>query len=111
MRQAYVAGAGNTAFGRHEGSGALDLMAQAAQKALDDAQIGRADIDGVLCGYATTLPHLMLSTLFCERFSLEPSYAHSMQLGGATGCAMLMLASSSARAAAATCWLLRAKTA
>jgi acetyl-CoA acetyltransferase len=67
-------------------------MAHAAQKALDDAGLGRADIDGVLCGYATTLPHLMLSTLFCERFSLEPAYAHSVQLGGATGCAMLMLA-------------------
>jgi len=98
VRQAYIAGAGNTAFGRHEGSGALDLMAQAAQRALDDAQLGRADIDGVLCGYATTLPHLMLSTLFCERFSLEPAYAHSVQLGGATGCAMLMLARELVRA-------------
>jgi 3-oxoacyl-[acyl-carrier-protein] synthase III len=102
MRQAYIAGAGNTSFGRHEGSGALDLMAQAAQKALDDAQIGRAEIDGVLCGYATTLPHLMLSTLFCERFSLEPAYAHSMQLGGATGCAMLMLARELVRAGRCT---------
>ena len=98
MRQVYVAGAGNTSFGRHEGSGALDLMAQAAQRAIDDAGVGRADIDGVLCGYATTLPHLMLSTLFCERFSLEPSYAHSVQLGGATGCAMLMLARELVRA-------------
>jgi acetyl-CoA acetyltransferase len=98
MRQAYVAGAGNTSFGRHEGSSALDLMAQAAQRAIDDAGLGRADIDGVLCGYATTLPHLMLSTLFCERFSLEPTYAHSVQLGGATGCAMLMLARELVRA-------------
>lgn len=98
MKQAYIAGAGNTSFGRHEGNGALDLMAQAAQRAIDDAGLGRADIDGVLCGYATTLPHLMLSTLFCERFSLEPSYAHSVQLGGATGCAMLMLARELVRA-------------
>ena len=67
-------------------------MAVAAQRALDDSGVERADIDGVLCGYATTLPHLMLSTLFCERFSLEPAYAHGVQLGGATGCAMLMLA-------------------
>jgi acetyl-CoA acetyltransferase len=89
---AYIAGCGNTRFGRLEGEGALDLMAQAAQRALDDGGWQRSDIDGVLCGYATTLPHLMLSTLFCERFSLEPSYAHSVQLGGATGCAMLMLA-------------------
>ena len=92
MRQAYIAGAGNTSFGRHEGLGPLDLMAQAAQRALDDAALTRADVDGVLCGYATTLPHLMLSTLFCERFSVEPAYAHSVQLGGATGSAMLMLA-------------------
>ena len=54
-------------------------MAVAAQRALDDSGVERADIDGVLCGYATTLPHLMLSTLFCERFSLEPAYAHGVQ--------------------------------
>lgn len=92
MNTAYVIGAGNTPFGRLEGQGALDLMALAAQRALDDSGLARADIDGVLCGYATTLPHLMLSTLFCERFSLEPEYAHGIALGGATGCAMLMLA-------------------
>ena len=92
MTKAHVVGVGNTAFGRHEGLGAITLMSQAASRALADAQLERSDIDGVLCGYATTLPHLMISTLFCERFDLRPAYAHSMQLGGATGCAMLMLA-------------------
>jgi acetyl-CoA acetyltransferase len=92
LRPAYVAGAGNTRFGRLAGVGALDLMATAGARALDDAQLERSDIDGVLCGYATTLPHLMLSTLFCERFSLRPAYAHSIQVGGATGGAMLMAA-------------------
>ncbi len=98
MPTAFLVGAGNTAFGRHEGAGALDLMAQAAQRALDNAGVPRAGIDGVLCGYATTLPHLMLSTLFCERFSLRPAYAHSLQLGGASGAAMLMLARDLVRA-------------
>ena len=92
MSQAYIAGVGNTPFGRLEGSSALDLMARAASAALTSAQLSRQDIDGVLCGYATTLPHLMLSTLFCEKFSLRPDYAHSIQVGGATGAAMLMLA-------------------
>lgn len=92
LRKAYVKGVGNTAFGRHEGRSALDLMAEAAQQALASAQLERGDIDGVLCGYATTMPHLMLSTLFCERFALQPRYAHSLQLGGASGAAMLMLA-------------------
>lgn len=95
---AYVAGVGNTAFGRLDGRDAIDLMAAAAQAALDDAGCARADVDGVLCGYATTLPHLMLSTLFCERFGLAPAYAHGMQLGGATGSAMLMLARELVRA-------------
>ena len=92
MHHAYITGVGNTAFGRLEGFNTLDLMAQAAQRALEDAQLKRAEIDGVLCGYSTTMPHLMISTLFCERFSLRPNYAHGMQLGGATGAAMLMLA-------------------
>lgn len=98
MNPAYISGAGNTRFGRLETSGALDLMARAAERALEDASMSRDSIDGVLCGYATTLPHLMLSTLFCERFSLRPAYAHSVQLGGATGGAMLMLARELVRA-------------
>jgi acetyl-CoA C-acetyltransferase len=92
MNAAYIVGVGNTAFGKHEGRGALDLMAEASNLALKNASLERQQIDGLLCGYATTLPHLMLSTLFCERFGLSPVYAHSLQLGGATGAAMLMLA-------------------
>ena len=88
----HITGVGLTPFGRHAGSTALGLMALAAQAALDDAGSHRSEVDGLLCGYATTLPHLMLSTLFAERFALRPAYAHSLQLGGATGAALLMLA-------------------
>lgn len=95
---AWLRGAGGTAFGRHEGLGPIELMASAARQALASAALARSDVDGLLCGYATTLPHLMLSTLFCERFSLAPRYAHGMQLGGATGAAMLMAARELVRA-------------
>jgi acetyl-CoA C-acetyltransferase len=88
----YITGVGNTRFGKHAGLDALTLMAHATRSALADAGKEHAEIDGVLCGYATTFPHLMLSTLFCERSALRPAYAHSVQLGGATGAAMLMLA-------------------
>jgi len=50
------------------------------------------DIDGLLCGYSTTFPHLMLSTVFAEHYGLAPTYAHAMLLGGATGFGMAMLA-------------------
>jgi acetyl-CoA acetyltransferase len=88
----YISGVGLTSFGRHEGRGTLDLMTLAAQAALDDAGLARADIDGVICGYSTTLPHLMLATVFAEHFGLQPAYAHAVQVGGATGMAMAMLA-------------------
>jgi 3-oxoacyl-[acyl-carrier-protein] synthase III len=78
--------------------GAVDLMAQAGQQAMDEAGVRRQDIDGVLCGYATTLPHLMLASLVSERMGLRPLYAHGMQMGGATGAGMVMLARELVRA-------------
>lgn len=95
---AYVRGAGNTRFGRLPDSTPLTLMAQAADAALADAALARGDIDGVLCGYATTLPHLMLADRFCEYAALRPAYAHGMAAGGATGGAMAMLARELVRA-------------
>lgn len=89
---AWISGVGLTPYGRHEGRSTLDLMSAATTAALVDAGLERADIDGVLCGYATTMPHLMLATVFAEHYGLSPSYAHAIQMGGATGFGMAMLA-------------------
>jgi acetyl-CoA acetyltransferase len=88
----YLLGSGLTRFGRHEGRTTLDLMSEAAAAALADAGLARGDVDGLICGYATTMPHIMLATVFAEHFGLEPTYAHAVQVGGATGFAMTMLA-------------------
>src|SRR5246127_3320181 len=88
----FITGVGLTAFGRHEGSSSLDLMSKAAELAVADAGLTRAEIDGVLCGYSTVAPHIMLATVFAEHFGIRPSYAHAVQVGGATGLAMTMLA-------------------
>jgi len=88
----YITGVGLTAFGKHAGSSSLDLMSQAAALALVDAGLKRRDIDGILCGYSTVSPHIMLATVFAEHFGIRPSYAHAVQVGGATGLAMTMLA-------------------
>lgn len=95
---ASIVAAAVTRFGRHEGRSAPDLMAEAANAALDQAGMARGSIDGLLCGYATTFPHLMLATLMSEKLGLDPHYAHGMQMGGATGAAMVMLASELVRA-------------
>ena len=89
----FITGVGLTPYGKHPGKNTLDLMSEAAMAALADAQLERRDIDGLVCGYSTTMPHLMLSTVFAEHFGLKPEYAHAIQLGGATGFAMAMLES------------------
>lgn len=88
----YITGVGLTSFGKLEGSTSLGLMSQAAALAIQDAGLKRTDIDGVLCGYSTVSPHIMLATVFAEHFGIRPSYAHAVQVGGATGLAMAMLA-------------------
>src|SRR5213596_2440134 len=88
----FITGVGLTAFGRHEGSSTLDLMSKAAGLAIADAGLKRSEVDGVLCGYSTVSPHIMLATVFAEHFGIRPTYAHAVQVGGATGLAMTMLA-------------------
>jgi len=76
----YIAGVGVTPFGKLPGRSTLDLMSEAASAALADAHLTRGDIDGLLCGYSTTFPHLMLSTVFAEHFGLNPAYASPLKL-------------------------------
>jgi acetyl-CoA acetyltransferase len=88
----YITGVGLTPYGKLPGRTTLDLMSEASTAALADAGLERKDIDGLLCGYSTVFPHLMLSTAFVEHFGLSPTYAHGVLVGGATGFAMAMLA-------------------
>src|SRR5438309_7144942 len=87
-----ITGVGLTPYGKHEGSSSLDIMSKAAELAIADAGLKRSEIDGILCGYSTVSPHIMLATVFAEHFGIQPSYAHAVQVGGATGLAMTMLA-------------------
>jgi acetyl-CoA acetyltransferase len=88
----YITGVGLTSYGKHEGLTSLDLMSKAAELAITDAGLRRSEIDGVLCGYSTVSPHIMLATVFAEHFGIKPAYEHAVQVGGATGLAMTMLA-------------------
>lgn len=89
---AYLTGIACTPFGRHEGVTALSLMSVAARDALRDAQMETTQIDGLLTGYATTFPHLMLANVVAEHLGIQPDYCHAIQSGGASGLTMVMLA-------------------
>ncbi|WP_236903976.1 thiolase family protein [Comamonas serinivorans] len=89
-----------TPYGRLDGQDTLDLMGQAATLALADAGLARGEVDGLLVAYSTTLPHLMLGTLFAEHFGLQPTWSHGVQVGGATGLTLVALASHLVRSGA-----------
>src|SRR3954468_24534583 len=88
----FITGVGLTSFGRHEGSSTLDLMSRAAELAIADAGLKRAEIDGVLCGYSTVSPHIMLATVFAEHFGINQAYSHVVLVGRPKGLTMAMLA-------------------
>ncbi len=91
-RRAIITGAADTAVGDLPGSSCMGLHAEAASLALADAGLRASDIDGVLCAYSFTEPHLMLASVFCEYFGIQPAYSAAIQAGGATGCLMVMQA-------------------
>jgi acetyl-CoA acetyltransferase len=98
---AWVTGVGLTPFGKLPGLDALELQERAANLAIDDAGLGSADIDVVLTGYATTMNHLMPANLLAESLGVRPEVATGMNVGGATGLAMLAHARTLVEAGAA----------
>lgn len=89
---ARITGVADTRIGELPGSTAMGLHAEAALGALRDAGLDASDIDGVLCGYSMTVPHLMLSSVFSEYFGISPTFNTAIQAGGATACIMLATA-------------------
>ena len=63
---AIISGVADTAVGKVVGSSCLGLHAQATTAALADAGLQARDIDGVLCAYSITEPHMMLASVFSE---------------------------------------------
>ncbi|MDX2376116.1 thiolase family protein [Microbacterium sp. LRZ72] len=92
-RAALVNGVGLTRFGRLPGQNALEIQARAAAAALDDAGIAADTVDAVIVGYATTLNHIMPANLLAEYLGIRPALAFGMNVGGATGLAMVAEAS------------------
>lgn len=90
--RASLTGAFDTRVGELPGSTCMGLQREAAAGALADAGLEASRIDGVLCAYSFTEPHLMPASVFCEYAGMHPSVCYSIQAGGATACIMVMQA-------------------
>jgi len=89
---AFITGVHDTAIGELPGSSCMALHAEAALGAVADAGLALSEIDGVLCAYSFTEPHLMLASVFCEYLGIHPGYCAAIQAGGASACIMIMQA-------------------
>ncbi|MDM9558464.1 thiolase family protein [Bordetella petrii] len=89
---AYITGACDTQVGELPQSSCMGLHAEAAFGAIRDAGLEPGDIDGVLCAYSFTEPHLMLGSVFCEYAGIHPNFCTAIQAGGASACIMIMQA-------------------
>jgi acetyl-CoA acetyltransferase len=70
----------------------MSLHTEAGLGALDDAGLAVADVDGLLCAYSFTEPHLMLASVFAEYVGMQPAYASAVSMGGVTACMLVMQA-------------------
>lgn len=93
-RNAVISGVGGTPVGLIPDSSCFSLHRDAMNLALDDAGLGSADIDGVICAYSFTQPHLMLASWFSEYAGLSPNTCFAIQAGGATAAIMVAQAAS-----------------
>ena len=85
-----IVGIGESDIGKLPHMSGLGLNAQAARRALDDAGLRPADIDGLLTAYSMTEPYFMLGTVLSEYLGLRPTYCASLVAGGATPAIMLV---------------------
>jgi acetyl-CoA acetyltransferase len=84
-----IAGVGESEIGKVPGMTGLALNAQAARRALDDAGLTPADVDGLVTAYSVAEPYFMYGTVLCEYLGLTPRFCASMTMGGATGAILL----------------------
>jgi acetyl-CoA acetyltransferase len=97
--QVAIVGAAESDLGKvAPGLGAIDLMAQAVGRALDDCGLALADVDGV---FATTSQSRMPTLALCEYLGISPRYHDATNMGGASF--MSMVAHAQAAIAAGLC--------
>jgi acetyl-CoA acetyltransferase len=86
---AAIVGIGETRLGRIPDQSAMQLMADAARQAADDAGIGFADIDGVITGPIRVEAWTNPAASIAVSLGISPRYLLTLNLAGATGAAMI----------------------
>lgn len=89
LRDAAIAGIGESRLGRVPGLTALGLMREAAEAALADAGLEWGGIDGLLTTPVRTESWAMPCGMVAQEFGLNPRYIATLDVAGASGCSMV----------------------
>ncbi len=81
-----IVGVGETPVGRIPGTDSFELAQLAAGRALRDAGLGPADIDGLFCGGSLVDDMYMYSARLAANLRVAPRYGTVLPLGGSTFC-------------------------
>jgi acetyl-CoA acetyltransferase len=90
--QAVIAGVGHTAFGKLEGRSTVSLNVEAARKALLDAGIEKAQVDGLFVKAPTSKFEMMYAQKLAEALGLVPRIGGVYDHGGASNISMISYA-------------------
>jgi acetyl-CoA acetyltransferase len=76
-----IVGVGQAGLGNAPGFSAMDLLAQASLRALDDATLSLAEVDGLFVGTAV---HAMPTLSAAEYLGIRPRYSDGSMIGGSS---------------------------
>ena len=89
LRQAVIAGVGESPLGRVPNLDALGLQRRAAMAALEDAGLALDDIDGLLTTPLRVANWSLPCGIVAEGLGIKPRYLATIDLAGASGTAMI----------------------
>lgn len=89
--QAAIVGFGETNYEKDSGRNILQLGSEAAKKALEDANVDIAEIDGIIT-LSPLSTSARLNNVFASYLNIKPTYSMEVAVYGASGGAALKLA-------------------
>ena len=84
-----IAGVGNTAFGKLLGRSTLSMNVEAVRKALADAGIDKAQVDGLFVKFPTSRFEMMYGQKLAETLGIVPRIGGVWDQGGASNASMI----------------------
>jgi acetyl-CoA acetyltransferase len=99
---ASIVGVGITEIGIVPGVRPMAFMAQAAKRAIEDAGVEKAEIDGLILVPSMVEPNLLATAQFCEYFGLRVTFSTQPGVAGANGAQAVVQAALAIQAGLAT---------